>query len=304
MLMSAPRRQRVGLALGSGAARGWAHVGVIRALEQAGIRPDLVCGTSVGSLVAAAYAAGELDRFEQWLLGMGLKDVVGFMDVSLGGGLLKGERLMEFLRRNFVDHPIEELAMPFAAVATALHNGAEVWLRNGSTVEAVRASIALPGLFTPALREGITLVDGGLVNPVPVSLARAMGADIVIAVDLSADRLGRRLTANARAEAPDSLVAEWIRKLQENLGGLIPALSSNADKPPSMYDVLFSSIDIMQVRIARSRMAGEPPDAIVSPRLAHLHLLDFHRAREAIDEGKRAVEKVLHNLRALVEQPS
>jgi NTE family protein len=301
--LSAPRKMRVGLALGGGAARGWAHVGVIRALEQAGIHPDLVCGTSVGSLVGAAHAAGELDRFEQWLLGMRIKDVVGFMDITLAGGLLKGERVMEFFRRNFVDRPIEQLAMPFAAVATALHTGAEVWLREGSTVEAVRASIALPALLTPVLRDGIALVDGGLVNPVPVSLARAMGADQVIAVDLSSDRLGRRLSANAQVESPDSAIGEWIRKLQENLGGLLPAHPSGQYRPPSMQDVLFSSIDIMQDRISRSRMAGEPPDFIVSPRLAHFHLLDFHRAKEAIEEGKRAVAAILHNLRALGDQP-
>lgn len=302
--MSAARKIRVGLALGGGAARGWAHVGVIRALEQAGIHPDLVCGTSVGALVGAAYAAGELDRFEQWLLGMRIKDVVGFMDVSLAGGFLKGERVMEFFRRNFVDRPIEQLAMPFAAVATALHTGAEVWLRDGSTVEAVRASIAMPALLTPVLRNGVALVDGGLVNPVPVSLARAMGADKVIAVDLSSDRLGRRLSANAQVEAPDSAIGEWIRKLQENLGGLLPAHPSGQYRPPSMPDVLFSSIDIMQDRICRSRMAGEPPDFIVSPRLAHFHLLDFHRAKEAIEEGKRAVSATLQNLRALGDQPS
>ncbi len=300
--MSAPRKMRIGLALGGGAARGWAHVGVIRALEEAGIHPDLVCGTSVGSLVGAAYAAGELDRFEQWVLGMRIKDVIGFMDVSLAGGLLKGERVMEFFRRNFVDRPIEKLTMPFAVVATALQTGAEVWLRDGSTVEAVRASIALPAFLTPVLRDGIVLVDGGLVNPVPVSLARAMGADKVIAVDLSSDRLGRRLSANVQVEAPDSAIGEWIRKLQENLGGLFPAHPSDQYRPPSMQDVLFSSIDIMQDRITRSRMAGEPPDFIVSPRLAHLQMLDFHRAKEAIEEGKRAVAAILHNLSALGDQ--
>jgi NTE family protein len=278
-------------------------VGVIRALEEAGIHPDLVCGTSVGALVGAAYAAGELDRFEQWVLGMRIKDVVGFMDVSLAGGLLKGERVMEFFRRNFVDRPIEQLTMPFAAVATALQTGAEVWLRDGSTVDAVRASIALPGFLTPVLRDGIILVDGGLVNPVPVSLARAMGADKVIAVDLSSDRLGRRLSVNAQVEASDSAVGEWIRKLQENLGSLIPAHASGQNRPPSMQDVLFSSIDIMQDRITRSRMAGEPPDFIVSPRLAHLQMLDFHRAKEAIEEGKRAVAAILHNFGALLDRP-
>jgi NTE family protein len=279
-------------------------VGVIRALEQAGIHPDLVCGTSVGALVGAAYAAGELDRFEQWLLGMRIKDVLGFMDVTLSGGLLKGERVMEFFRRNFVDRPIEQLAMPFAAVATALHTGTEVWLREGSTVEAVRASIAMPGLLTPVLRDGIALVDGGLVNPVPVSLARALGADKVIAVDLSSDRLGRRLIANAQVESPDSAIGAWIRRLQESLGGLLPAHPSGQDRLPSMQDVLFSSIDIMQDRISRSRMAGEPPDFIVSPRLAHFQLLDFHRAQEAIEEGRHAVAATLHNLRVLADRPS
>ena len=222
--MSAPRRIRLGLALGGGSARGWAHVGVIRALEQVGIRPDLICGTSVGSLVGAAYAAGELDCFEQWLLGMQMKDVIGFMDVSLGGGMLKGERVMEFFRHNFVDRPIEALDIPFAAVATNLHTGSEVWLRDGSTVEAVRASIALPALFTPMLRDGMTLVDGGLVNPVPVSLARAMGADVVIAVDLNSDKIGRYMADTPQVDTPSSAIGEWIRKLQRIWAGYSPRI--------------------------------------------------------------------------------
>jgi NTE family protein len=299
--MNPARKKRLGLALGSGSARGWAHVGVIRALERAGIRPDLVCGTSVGSLVGAAYAAGELDRFEQWLLAMRLKDVVGFMDVSLSGGMLKGGRVMEFFRRNFVDRSIGELAMPFGAVATALYTGAEVWLRDGSTVDAVRASIALPALFTPVWRDGAMLVDGGLVNPVPVSLARAMGAEIVIAVDLGADKLGRYQSTNPPADAPDSVLSEWLRKLQERLGAIGPARSAGELKLPSMHDVLFSSLNIMQVQIARNRLASDPPDIIVAPRLAHLHLLDFHRAKEAIAEGERAVAAVAQQLGALCE---
>ena len=127
------RSPTVGLALGGGSARGWAHIGVIRALEEAGVRPDLVCGTSIGALVGAAYAAGELDRFEQWVLALGITDVVTFMDLSLSGGLLKGERLLEFFRRTFSDRPIESLSLPFGAVATALASGSEVWLREGST---------------------------------------------------------------------------------------------------------------------------------------------------------------------------
>lgn len=297
--MNLPHRPRIGLALGSGSARGWAHVGVIHALERAGIKPDLVCGTSIGALVGAAYAAGELKNFEKWLLGLGITDVLSFMDVRLNGGMIKGERLMEFFRRNFIDRPIENLAMPFAAVATELHNGAEVWLREGSTIDAVRASIALPALFTPVIREGRTLVDGALVNPVPVSLARAMGAEIVIAVDLGSDLLGRHMHEESEPEAPVAEISEWRRKLQENLGAFIPSNPDDESSLPSMLDVVTSSINIMQVRISRSRMAGDPPDAIVAPRLGHLGLLDFHRSKEAIEAGEHAVENALPSLKAL-----
>lgn len=297
--MNAVHKPVVGLALGSGSARGWAHIGVLRALEHAAIRPDLICGSSIGALVGAAYAVGELDRFEQWVLGLGVKEVVSFMDFNLSGGMLKGERLMDFFRRNFVDRPIEELGLPFGAVATALHSGTEVWLRSGSTVNAVRASIALPGLFTPVQRDGRLLVDGGLVNPVPVSLARAMGADIVIAVDLNADILGRHLRQEAPAQDEGAERGEWMRRLQENFGSLLPEPAAGRPRLPSMLDVLTSSLNIMQVRITRSRMAGEPPEAVVAPRLAHLGLLDFHRAREAIDAGQRAAEASLPFLREL-----
>ncbi len=258
---SAPR---VGLALGSGSARGWAHIGVIRALEQAGVRPDLVCGTSIGSLVGAAYAAGELDRLEQWALSLRPGEVIKFLDVSPRRGLVKGERIMSFFQRNFRDRPLEELGMPFAAVATSLENGAEVWLRRGSPLGAVRAAIAIPGLLAPVQHEGSVLVDGGLVNPVPVSLARAMGAEFVIAVDLNSDLAGRHLRARPQR--------------------------GDVTMPPPL--VLASAINIMQVRITRSRLAGEPPDLLVTPRLAHFGLLDYHRAEEGIEEGKRAVERV------------
>jgi NTE family protein len=298
--MSAPRKRRVGLALGSGSARGWAHVGVIHALERAGIKPDLVCGTSIGALVGAAYAAGELERFEQWLLGLGVRDVLAFLDVRMNGGMIKGERLMEFFRLNFIDRPIEELPMPFAAVATELGTGAEVWLREGSTVAALRASIALPALFAPAVHEGRVLVDGALVNPVPVSLARAMGAEVVIAVDLSSDILGRRMRTEQEVEAPAAEISEWRRRLQGRLSTLMPARADDdAPKLPSILEVVATSINIMQVRVTRSRMAGDPPDAVVAPRLAHLGLLDFHRAREAIEVGERAVEAALPSLDAL-----
>lgn len=290
------RKPLIGLALGGGAARGWAHIGVIRALEQAGIKPDIVCGTSIGALVGAVYATGELNRFEQWVLGLKISDVVSYMDVSLSSGLLKGKRIMEFFRRDYADRAIEDLPIPFAAVATSLKTGAEVWLRDGSTLEAVRASIALPGLFEPSLKNGVILVDGGLVNPVPVSLARAMGADFVIAVDLTADILSQKLDRDDRKDMLDDKNIDWLTKLQDGLDALVPAFAEEDTSLPSMLDVISSSINIMQVRITRSRMAGDPPEIIVAPHLAHIDLLDFHRAKEAIEEGEQAMKAILPSL--------
>ncbi|HEY9210550.1 MAG TPA: patatin-like phospholipase RssA [Methylotenera sp.] len=294
--MKSARKPLIGLALGGGAARGWSHIGVIRVLEQAGIKPDIICGTSIGALVGAVYAAGELDRFEQWVLRLKISEVVSYMDVSLSSGLLKGERLMEFFRRDYADRAIEDLSIPFAAVATSLKTGAEVWLREGSILEAVRASIALPGLFEPSLKDGVILVDGGLVNPVPVSLARAMGADFVIAVDLTAGVLGQKFDSDDHKDKSDYKNVEWITRLQDGLDALVPAFAQKETSLPSMLDVITSSINIMQIRITRSRMAGDPPEIIVAPHLAHINLLDFHRAKEAIQEGAQAMTAMLPNL--------
>lgn len=301
MTSSRRRTPRIGLALGSGSARGWAHIGVIQALAEAGVRPDIICGTSIGALVGAAYAANELDRFAGWVKTLGVTDVLSFMDVGLSGGMIKGEKLMQFFRRNFIDRRIEDLALPFAAVATALETSHEVWLREGSTIDAVRASLALPGLFSPVWHEGRLLVDGGLVNPVPVSVARAMGADIVIAVDLNADILGRHLNRGVEAVEPAASGNEWLRKLQDNLGSLWQQSEPAEPEPalPSMLNVVASSLNIMQVRITRSRMAGEPPDLIISPRLAHLALMDFHRAAAAIEAGREATVSSVKALTAL-----
>ena len=307
--MTGPRKPVIGLVLGSGSARGWAHIGVIRALQQAGIQPDLVCGASIGAVVGAAYALGELDRFEQWARGLTGRTMFSFMDFKLAGGMLKGERVIEFFRNRFSDRPIEALDMPFAAVATGLHSGSEVWLRTGSTADAVRASMALPGLFTPAQRDGRLLVDGGLVNPVPVSLARAMGADIVIAVDLNGDILGRHLRAPGAtattakppivAAQDDEESADWLRRLQNGFSSLRPTPDPERVRTPSLLEVVLTSVNIMQVRITRSRMAGDPPEVMIAPQLAHLGLMDFYRAEEAIAEGQRAAEKTLPFLQQL-----
>ncbi|MBI1284169.1 MAG: patatin-like phospholipase RssA [Thiobacillus sp.] len=297
---------RIGLALGGGSARGWAHIGVLRALEEAGIVPDIVCGTSIGALVGAAYVDGDLDRLEDWVRSLSLQTVVSFLDFSLGSGLIKGEKLIAFFRSHFVDRDIPELARPFGTVATDLQHGREIWLREGRVSDAVRASIALPGLFTPVQRDGSWLVDGGLVNPVPVSLCRAMGADLVIAVDLNADLLGRHLKTqpvrvSRQTALPESgtLADTVVARIQSTMAQL-GLDRDDGPVPPAMLDVLASSINIMQVQITRSRLAGEPADVLVTPRLADLGLMEFHRASLAIEVGRHAVEHVLPQLQELL----
>ncbi len=301
--MKTAHRPIVGIALGSGSARGWAHIGALRALQELGIEADIVCGTSIGALVGAAAASDNLERLGSWVLGLRLKEVVGFFDLTLNGGMIKGARLMAFFRQHFRDRDIAELTQTYAAVATDLATGREVWLKEGGLLEAVRASIALPGLFTPVLHEGRWLVDGGLVNPVPVSLCRALGAECVIAVDLNTNLVGRHLRARngghqTQRPAQDSLAAALMQRLQAGLEILPLPWRDAGEEPPSLFETLATSLNIMQVQISRSRLAGDPPDILIPPRLAHLGLLEFHRAREAIAEGRRAVQAALPQLRA------
>lgn len=290
---------RIGLALGSGSARGWSHIGVIRVLERAGIAPDIVCGTSIGSLVGAAYADGQLERLETWVKSLTWQTVVSLLDFTIDGGLIEGGKLLAFFRTHFKDKDITRMPKSFGAVATELVTGREVWLRQGSVIDAVRASMALPGLFTPAQHDGRLLVDGGLVNPVPVSLCRAMGADIVIAVDLNWDLMGRHVEPEAApAETMPGALASLLGKLPLGLGRLKSGPPASTEMP-SIFDVLSISLNIMQVRITRSRLAGEPADVMIRPHLAELALMDYHRAAPAIAEGERAAEQVLPELREL-----
>jgi NTE family protein len=262
---------KIGIVLGAGSARGWAHIGVLRALHKAGIRPDIICGTSIGALVGAVYANGGLDELEDWVLSLTWRKVLGFFDFSFNGGFLKGARLMTYLHDNLLETTVEDLALPFGAVATDLRTGREIWLREGRAADVVRASIALPGLFTPCEHEGRLLVDGALVNPVPVSLCRAMGADFVIAVDLGSGLAGRHVQSKAR------------------------------NREPNMIEVLAESLNIMQVRITRSRLAGSPADAVIMPRLGDMGSLDYHRAAESIKEGRAAAELMLPQIEQLLK---
>ncbi|TGL77143.1 patatin-like phospholipase RssA [Leptospira yasudae] len=281
------RRKKVGLALGSGSARGWSHIGVIRVLESYGWKPDIICGTSIGSLVGAFYAADKLDRLEEWVQTLEWKDILGFMDISFGGGILRGKKLFDFFEKEFKDLNFDHLTKKYGAVATDIDNGSEIWLREGSVPEAVRASISLPGIFSPVKREDRWLVDGGLVNPVPVSLCKAMGAEFVIAVDLNQDLLDRKEEveeSNAKESNRKSFLSHfWGKDLEENL-------RKEKDEKPGMIEVMSKSINVMQIRITRSRMAGDPPDVTIAPRLRNIGLMEFHRAQECIEEGKRAAE--------------
>jgi NTE family protein len=294
------RKPRIGLALGSGSARGWSQIGVIRELERAGISPEIVCGTSIGALVGAAYAAGEIERLHDWVQGLRWQSVVSLVDLRMNGGLIEGGKLVDFFRAHFRDEGIARLPKAFGCVATELASGRELWLREGPVIDAVRASIALPGLFTPVERDGRLLVDGALVNPVPVSLCRAMGADIVIAVDLNWDLIGRRHWAPEEAPVPApsgsegmlaSFLSKWRGARRE---------SGEGEQMPSLLEVLTTSLNIMQVRITQSRLAGEPADAMIRPRLAGVAAMDYHRADIAIVEGERAVERAMPQIEELL----
>ncbi|HZS70038.1 MAG TPA: patatin-like phospholipase RssA [Burkholderiales bacterium] len=290
------RKPRIGLALGSGSARGWAHIGAIRALEERGIKFDLICGTSIGALVGAVYASGQLEQLEQWVTSLTWAKVWRLMDISFKGGLIRGRTLFNLFRATFQDLDISELATPFGAVATELSSGREIWLRQGKVLDVVRASIAMPGLFTPVVHNGTVLVDGGLVNPVPVSMCRAFGAELVIAIDLSWGKLGRY--RNMGRDLPAALEEpSWIGRLTSVwLGGI---QKKGADpQVPSIFEVFNTSLDIVEQRVARSRLAGEPADVLITPLLPNFGTMEYHRARDAIAEGRAAVERMM----PLIEQ--
>jgi len=289
---------RIGLALGSGSARGWAHIGVIKALEEIGIKPDIVCGTSIGALVGGMYVTDNLDKLHHWLLSLDKKEMIKLLDVGLltKGGLIEGKNLIHFFNSHMGNYLIEELEIDYASIATNLNNGQEVWIKTGQIHDAIRASMALPGLFTPVDHNDTWLVDGGLVNPVPVSTCRAMGASKVIAVNLNGDILGKHLN-NSHPEhnqkfqkvTEQTILSHFSRKISGKASSIYSDLFDNNSSQPGVFDVLASSINIMQDRITRSRMAGDPPDIILAPKLAHIGLMEFDRAEEAIDAGKKAV---------------
>ncbi len=290
---------KIGLALGAGGARGWAHIGVLRALNELEISPDIICGTSIGAAVGAAYLTNQLDELQSWAQGMGLLGMLGIIDVTFRrGGLVASERVFERFRNAHTDILIEDLPKSYGAVATDLSTGREIWLREGPMLDAVCASTAMPGIF-PAVRAGKHwLVDGALVNPVPVSLCRALGADVVIAVNLNNELSAPSRPVMAEAGVATSSTFEQLTQRVSTWMGRRPSISTRflADQieatanesAPNVLEILAGSIDIMQDRITRSRLAGEPPDVLVTPRLGHIGILEFDRAAEGIAIGYAA----------------
>ncbi|EWY36210.1 lysophospholipase [Skermanella stibiiresistens SB22] len=294
------------MALGAGVARGWAHIGVLRALHRLGIEPDIVTGTSVGALVGGTFLAGRLDALEEWARGLSRRKIVSYLDLRVrNGGLIGGGRLMGEMKKHMGDRRIEDLPIPFAAIATDLVTGHEVWLRTGGLAEALRASFSLPGVFPPMCIDQRWLVDGALVDPVPVSACRALGAEMVIAVNLNADILGK-------ARKPGSNIAtaagfDLLQVLEQTpatpqapppsrLDSLTRRIFTRDYEGPSVFGVMVSSLGIITDRIGRARLASDPPDVQISPRLGHVGLLEFDRAADAIEEGVAATERAIPDL--------
>jgi NTE family protein len=301
------RRPVIGLALGGGAARGFAHIGILKTLLAHGIVPNVVVGTSIGAVVGGAFAAGQLDTLEQWARGLQMRNILSYLDIRLNGsGLIGGEKLASQLEASIGNTLIEDLPCKFATVATEVRTGHEIWLTHGRVVDAMRASYALPGIFAPVLIGDRWLVDGALVNPVPVSAARALGAEIVIAANLSSDVFTHSTTiyahgalsapADASAEQPPRrrfgkfFSPERTVKREFFGGGGRPGISS----------VMVDAFNIMQDRITRARLAGDPPDLLISPRVGQIGWFDFHRAADLIEFGARSAERAIDSIQEAI----
>lgn len=295
------RQQKLGIALGGGGARGWAHIGVLKALKEIGIEPDIIAGTSIGAIAGGCYASNELAELEHFATNLTSRKVLGFLDLNMAGtSLISGRRISRALETHLQDHRIEDLDKTFVAVATEIGTGHEVWMRRGNLVHAMRASYALPGIFKPVNINGRWLFDGAMVNPVPVSVCRSMGADIVIAVNLNSDVFGKgtvihdheakQIEYNEDETYEDAAKKSTLRKLRTQI------LGKSKTGVPTLSTVMLDAFNITQDRIARARLAGDPPDISIMPRVANIGLFDFHRAEEMIEIGIEATMRARDDL--------
>jgi len=306
------RRPVIGLALGGGAARGFAHIGIVRTLIANGIVPNVVVGTSIGAVVGGAYAAGHLDTLEQWARSLQPRNIFSYLDIRLNGsGLIGGAKLAAELETSIGTTLIEDLPIKFATVATEVRTGHEIWLTHGRVVDAMRASYALPGIFSPVLVGDRWLVDGALVNPVPVSAARAFGAEIVIAANLSSDVFAHSTTIYSHGHVPEVTVTATPEVLDPAppRRGLKRLFSPErtmkreffgSTTRPGISTVMVDAFNIMQDRITRARLAGDPPDLLISPRVGQIGWFDFHRADDLIAHGVRAAERDIDSIQEAI----
>ena len=301
------RRPVIGLALGGGAARGFAHIGIVRTLVAHGIIPNVVVGTSIGAVVGGAYASGHLDTLEGWARSLQPRNILSYLDIRLNGsGLIGGAKLTAELEAAMGQSLIEDLPVKFATVATEVRTGHEIWLTHGRMVDAMRASYALPGIFSPMLVGDRWLVDGALVNPVPVSAARALGAEIVIAANLSSDVFAHSTTIYSHGQSADVAVMPEPEPPKRGLGKFFSAERTvkreffGSGGRPGISSVMVDAFNIMQDRITRARLAGDPPDLLISPRVGQIGWFDFHRADDLIAHGTRAAERAIDSIQEAI----
>ena len=312
LVAGGPKRRRplVGIVLGAGAARGWSHIGALQELIALGVTPDIVVGASAGAVVGGCFAAGRLEQLEAFTRSLTKRRVFSLMDVSFSGsGLIGGNRLRHRLEESLAGMNIEDLPIRFASVATEVGTGHEIWLRNGPLIDAMCASYALPGIFEPVRWGGRWLMDGALVNPVPINVARAMGADKVIAINISSDVLTRgtaiqdlsHFIEEAAEEipevAPESRRNSIMSGLSRGAGLFRRQFASTGDRsPPGIASVMADAFNITQDRIMRSRLAGDPPDVLITARTHKIGLFEFHRADELIALGREAARKAIDEI--------
>lgn len=304
-----PPPSGIGLALGGGLARGFAHIGVLKSFTRHGIKPSFIAGTSIGAVVGGCFLAGKLQELEDWALSLTRYKVFSYLDFRVrSAGLIGGNKLVAVMEEHLKGLQIEDLPHPFITIATDLKTGHEVWIRKGNLVEAMRASFALPGIFTPVPKDGRLLIDGALVNPVPVSVCQALGARMSIAVDLNADIIGKAAEPGKNYQKvigfdifDDDSVMPGQQSIFDSFSLTRRLFRRENDSLPSLFGVMVSSLNIIQDRLTRSRLAGEPPDVHVKPHIGHIGLLEFEKAKELIIAGEAAAERSMPKIKAAVE---
>ncbi|MFN3226533.1 MAG: patatin-like phospholipase family protein [Hyphomicrobiales bacterium] len=314
-------RPTLGLALGGGAARGWAHIGVLEVLTENGIVPDVIAGTSIGAVSGGAFSAGKLAELKTFALSLTSRRVFSLVDLTpLSNGLIAGKKLEARLAAHMAGLRLEELPIRTVFIAAELATGHEIWLRRGDLIRLMQASYALPGVFHPIQINGRALVDGALVNPVPVSVCRAYGARLVIAVDLSPENRphggvvpdlpdfeGDSAMQDTQTNAEETTFgwkdvtgfANPFRKILRSQFGAV-----DDDGPRGIPAVMMQSFTIIQDRLTRMRLAGDPPDTTIAPHVGGIGMFDFHKAEEAIAAGRAAATRALDDIAALTERLS